>query len=111
MSSIRAQKVSDFLRKEISLLISSEINDPRLKNIKRNAGSAYLIGNSLTAADVYWAYFSNMLQSLPAEKNPMPNGLRQSWAVLAKTISGYDPTLIAHRDNIFNEHLELPLSF
>ena len=33
MSSIRAQKVSDFLRKEISLLISTEINDPRLKNI------------------------------------------------------------------------------
>ena len=80
-------------------------------DVQRNAGSAYLIGNSLTAADVYWAYFSNMLQSLPAEKNPMPNRLPQSWAVLAKTISGYDPTLIAHRDNIFNEHLELPLSF
>lgn len=37
MSSIRAQKVSDFLRKEISLLISSEINDPRLKNINVTA--------------------------------------------------------------------------
>ncbi len=37
MSSIRAQKVSDFLRKEISLLISSEINDPRLKNINITA--------------------------------------------------------------------------
>ena len=37
MSSIRAQKVSDFLRKEISLLISSEINDPRLKNLNITA--------------------------------------------------------------------------
>lgn len=37
MSSLRAQKVSDFLRKEISLLISSEINDPRLKNINITA--------------------------------------------------------------------------
>ena len=37
MSSIRAQKISDFLKKEISLLISSEINDPRLKNINITA--------------------------------------------------------------------------
>ena len=37
MSSLRAQKVSDFLRKEISSLISSEINDPRLKNINITA--------------------------------------------------------------------------
>ena len=37
MSSIRAQKVSDFLRKEIYLLISSEINDPRLKNLNITA--------------------------------------------------------------------------
>ena len=37
MSSLRAQKVSDFLRKEISLLISPEINDPRLKNINITA--------------------------------------------------------------------------
>ena len=37
MSSLRAQKVSDFLRKEISLLISAEINDPRLKNINITA--------------------------------------------------------------------------
>jgi len=31
--------------------------------------------------------------------------------VLAKTINGYDEALITHRDNIFNKHLELPLSF
>ena len=37
MPSIRAQKVSDFLKKEISLLISTEINDPRLKNINITA--------------------------------------------------------------------------
>ena len=31
------------------------------------AGSRYLVGDSLSAADVYWAYFSNMLQTLPPE--------------------------------------------
>jgi glutathione S-transferase len=75
------------------------------------AGSDYLVGNSLSAADVYWACFSNMLQSLPAEQNPMPDGLRNSWAVLARSLDGYDPQLIVHRDRIFARHLQLPLSF
>jgi hypothetical protein len=71
----------------------------------------YLIGDNLTAADVYWAYFSNMLQALPPEQNPMPNGLRQSWAVLAQSISGYDASLIEQRDKTFAKHLDLPLEF
>ena len=75
------------------------------------AGSDYLVGTQFTAADVYWAYFSNMLESLPHEQNPMPNGLRQTWAVLAKSISAYDPILIEQRDNSFSQHLGLPLEF
>ena len=74
-------------------------------------GSEYLIGDTLTAADAYWACFSNMLQSLPAEQNPMPDGLRNSWAVLAKSIDGYDDILICHRDRIFRQHLKLPMTF
>lgn len=74
-------------------------------------GSPYIIGQSLTAADAYWACFSNMLQSLPPEQNPMPDGLRNSWAVLAKSIDGYDDVLIRHRNHIFATHLKLPMAF
>ena len=77
----------------------------------KSHNSGFLIGSQLSAADVYWAYFSNMLQSLPPEQNPMPNGLRQSWAVLAQSIDGYDPALIEQRDKIFADHLSLPLEF
>jgi hypothetical protein len=74
-------------------------------------GSDYLVGRSLSAADVYWAFFSNMLEALPPEQNPMPDSLRMGWSALAKGISGYDPILITHRNRIFEKHLWLPLEF
>ena len=78
---------------------------------QRDQDSDHLVGNQLTAADVYWAYFSNMLQALPPEQNPMPEGLRKSWGVLAASISGYDPILIEQRDRTFANYLSLPLEF
>ena len=75
------------------------------------AGSIYLVGESMTAADIYWACFSNMLEALPPEVNPMPDSLRQGWGALAKSINGYDQILIEHRNAIFEKHLWLPLEF
>lgn len=78
---------------------------------QRETGSQYLVGDQLSAADIYWAFFSNPLQALPPEQNPMPDGLKKSWGVLAPSISAFDPILIEHRDNIFRDHLTLPLDF
>jgi len=78
---------------------------------QQEAGSGYLVGNTLTAADVFWAYFSNMLQTLPQEQCPVPDGLRRTWGVLGKSVSGYDPVVIEQRDRIFTEHLTLPMDF
>jgi len=78
---------------------------------QQEKGSIYLVGNTLTAADVYWACFSNMLEALPPEQNPMPDSLRKGWSALAAGISGYDPVLIEQRNAIFDKHLWLPLEF
>lgn len=78
---------------------------------QKAAGSMYLVGHHFTAADIYWACFSNMLQALPPEQNLMPEGLRVGWSALAKGISDYDPILIEQRDGIFEKHLWLPLEF
>ena len=78
---------------------------------QRDRGSAYLVGAGFSAADVYWAYFSNMLQTLPPEQCPAPDGLRKVWGVLAASIAGYDPVLIEQRDRIFADHLLLPMDF
>ena len=74
-------------------------------------GTHYLVGNQFTAADVYWAHFSNMLQTLPPEQCPASEGLREVWGVLAKSIASYDPIVIEQRNKIFKDHLVLPLEF
>ena len=74
-------------------------------------GSHFLVAGQLSAADVYWAYFSNMLEILPPEQCPVPDGPRDVWGVLAQSISGYDPVLIEQRNKIFADHLVLPLDF
>ena len=78
---------------------------------QQDAGSIYLVGKTITAADIYWACFSNMLEALPPEVNPMPDSLRQGWSALARSISGFDPILIEQRNAIFEKHLWLPLTF
>ena len=78
---------------------------------QRAKDSIYLIGDSLSAVDIYWACFSNMLEALPPEQNPMPDSLRKGWSALAAGISGYDPVLIEQRNVIFEKHLWLPLEF
>ena len=78
-------------------------------------GSRYFIGDSLSALDIYWACFSQMLDALPAEVNPMPDYMRNAWAVLPKTLQqeGYEigGILLQHRDFIFPQHLQWPLDF
>ncbi|MFT6432235.1 MAG: hypothetical protein ACJAVI_000270 [Candidatus Azotimanducaceae bacterium] len=78
---------------------------------QRHIGSKYLVGNRLSAADVHWAYFSQMLETYPHEQNPMPGFLRKSWSVVGASLGEFDPVLVEQRDAIFTEHLELPIDF
>ncbi|MEH6581786.1 MAG: glutathione binding-like protein [Halioglobus sp.] len=82
---------------------------------QREAGSRYMVGDRLTALDIYWACFSQMLDALPAEVNPMPDYMRDVWGLLAQSVKdvGYeiDPALLEHRDFIFPNHLQWPLDF
>lgn len=82
---------------------------------RQEEASRYFIGESLTALDIYWACFSQMLQALPPEVNPMPDSLRGVWGQLGQTVqaAGYefDPILLEHRDYIFPKYLRWPLDF
>ncbi|MGI9324092.1 MAG: glutathione binding-like protein [Pseudomonadales bacterium] len=78
---------------------------------QRAAGSDYLVGDALSLADIYWAYFSQLLEALPPEQNPMPDFLRKSWGAVSAALGEFDPELIAQRNRTFERHLELPLSF
>ena len=80
--------------------------------VQRNAGSDYLVGAGFTAADLYWACFSQLLAPMPEPQNPMPDRRRALYQTTDPDIlAALDPDLLAHRDRIYQRHLSLPLDF
>ncbi len=76
------------------------------------AESPYLVGDRLSAADLYWACFSNMIAPLPAEDAPMPAAIRDGYAALDPAVAtALDPVLLRHRDFVYARHIGLPLDF
>lgn len=75
-------------------------------------GSRYFVGDTLSAADIYWAAFSNIVSPMPPAQCPMPDFLRAAYGdtgpVVAAAVS---PVLLAHRDFVFAEHIGLPMDF
>jgi glutathione S-transferase len=79
---------------------------------QRAAGRRFLVGDSLTAADLYWATCATLLEPLPHDLCPMPDYLRQMYTVTDEGLRrAAGPHLIAHRDDIYREFLELPVDF
>lgn len=76
----------------------------------RAAGGRYLLGRELSALDVYWAAFSNVIQPLPPESCPMPEAFRPMFtATHPEVLAALTPALLAHRDFVFEHHLTLPM--
>jgi hypothetical protein len=82
----------------------------RLKQ-QRQAGSRYYIGDALTAADIYSATSMAMFVPLPPEQCQMDGPTRAAFESRDPlNEAALDPILFEHRDMIFAERLELPLS-
>jgi glutathione S-transferase len=76
----------------------------------RASGSPYLIGDSLTAADIYTATALFPFGPLPDELCPMPPHVRRMFDPVPEEIQGLlPPELIEHRELIYRRHLELPV--
>jgi glutathione S-transferase len=73
------------------------------------AGKPFLIGDRLSALDVYWATFATILEPLPEDLCPMPAGLRAVYTVSGPIRDALDAALLAHRDFVYREFLELPV--
>lgn len=76
-----------------------------------NASSGdYLLGKTMTAADVHLACSVALFAPLSAEDCPMLPPFRQAYEWLDDvTKSALDPALLKHRDQMYERHLELPL--
>jgi glutathione S-transferase len=72
--------------------------------------SRFFIGEQLSALDIYWAAFAALLQPLPDELCKMSAGFRNMYTCTDPTVmEAASPRLLAHRDFIYHEFLELPV--
>jgi glutathione S-transferase len=82
----------------------------RLK-AQHEKGSRYYLGDTLTALDIYGATFMALFAPLPHEQCAMAASTRAAFETRdAQTEAALDPILLEHRDMMYAEHLELPLS-
>jgi glutathione S-transferase len=73
-------------------------------------GAHYFIGDTLTALDIYWTAFSNLLDPLPKEQCPMPEAYRPAFTVSDPIVkAALDPLLLEHRARIFRAHFRTPM--
>jgi glutathione S-transferase len=75
-------------------------------------GGVYLIGDALSAADIYWTTFSNLVAAIPPEQCPMPEFYRELARNAVMELGfGAPEILIRHRDRILADHFLLPMWF
>jgi glutathione S-transferase len=74
------------------------------------SGGGFLVGGQLSAADIYWATFSNLLQPLPQDQMPLPDAIRTMFTARdPEVLAALDPSLIEHRDRIYRQYIKLPV--
>ncbi|SJZ40522.1 Glutathione S-transferase [Enhydrobacter aerosaccus] len=75
-------------------------------------GIPYLVGDALSALDIYWTAFSNLLAPLSPEQCPMPDAFRKGFTAREpEIVAALDPILLAHRDRVFAAHFRNPMEF
>lgn len=80
---------------------------------QRARGKRYLVGDRLSALDIYWAACCGILDPMPPDRCPMADSFRggvygNSDPRIAEALT---PELRAHRDFVYEKHLELPIVF
>jgi len=79
---------------------------------QRAAGRRFLVGEQLSALDLYWAAFAAMVEPLPPDLCPMPDWMRPLYQLSSwPDAEPADPALLEHRDRVMREFLPLPLDF
>ena len=77
---------------------------------QQRSGRHYLVGERLSALDIYWAAFAAMVSPLPESQCAMPAALRPMYELNDPALrAACSPELLAHRDLVYREHLELPV--
>jgi glutathione S-transferase len=77
---------------------------------QRARGSRFLLGDALSALDLYSAAFAALLEPLPKELCPMDDGMHAFYTLRdPEQRAPGDRMLLEHRDLVYREYLELPV--
>ncbi len=77
---------------------------------ERIAGRNYLVGEDLSAVDIYWATFANLFTPLPDEEMHAIQMIRDAYTCQDEEIlAAISDELLAHQRRIYDAHLELPV--
>ncbi len=77
---------------------------------QRDSGSEFLVGKTLSAADIYWATFCNLVSPLSNDKMPMSDEMRKIFTARdPQVLAALDPILLEHRDAIYERYLVVPV--
>jgi len=89
---------------EILGLLARQLADSKVR------GHRYLMGAQLSAVDIYWATFCNLVDPLPIEKLPLPEAMHPLFKAKEPEIhAALDPSLLDLRDLVYTKYLELPV--
>jgi len=90
--------------REVLALFTELLRDQRAR------GSRFLLGDALSALDLYWATFGALLEPLPKELCPTDDAMRAFYTLRdPEQHAPGDEILLEHRDFIYREYLELPV--
>ena len=81
-------------------------------NAQMERGLEFRVGDRLSALDIYWTAFANMLAPLPDDQLPMSDQLRNMFTCVDPVVmQAFDPALLCHRDRIFARYFRNPMEF
>ncbi len=76
----------------------------------RLQANPYLLGGAVSAADIYWATFANLLTPLPEAELPAAPMIRAVYAGSdAELVAAVSERLRRHQRNIYDGYLQLPV--
>ena len=82
----------------------------RLLERSRAEGGRYLLGSELTALDIYWATFSNLIEPLDDDRMKLAPPVRAMFTSADDTAAElFAGALRDHRDFVYETHLALPV--
>ncbi len=76
---------------------------------QQDRGSRFLLGDALTALDIYWATFATLIEPLPPEQCAISKAMRAQYTLAPAQRGLHSAALLEHRDFIYREYLKLPL--